>query len=71
MISCLKDVLESRHCYTEFICKKCEKLEKNVKCWADVLTEKEHVININTIPFPYEHICVLSGIEIMKKKFEG
>ena len=44
---------------------------KNVKCWADVLTEKEYVIDVDTIPFSYEHICVLSGIEIMKKEFEG
>ena len=33
--------------------------------------EKEYVIDIDTIPFPYKHICVLSGIEIMKKEFEG
>ena len=28
----------------QFICKKCEKLKKNAKCWADVLAEKEYVI---------------------------
>ena len=33
--------------------------------------EKEYVIDIDTIPFPYRHICVLSGIEIMKKEIEG
>ena len=42
----------------------------NAKCWANVLTEKEYVIDVDTIHFPYEHIYVLSGIEIMKK-FEG
>ena len=26
---------------------------------------------VDTIPFPYEHICVISGIEIMKKELEG
>ena len=26
---------------------------------------------VDTIHFPYEHICVLSGIEIMRKEFEG
>ena len=46
-------------------------LKKNVKCWADVFTEKEYVIDVDTIPFPYDHICVISGIEIMKKEFEG
>ena len=46
-------------------------LKKNVKCWVDVFTEKEYVIDVDTIPFPYEHICVISGIEIMKKEFEG
>ena len=59
------------HCYSQYICKKSEKLKKNAKCWPDVLTEKEYVIDVNTIIFPYEHICVLSGIEIMKKEFEG
>ena len=44
-------------------------LKKNVKCWADVFTEKEYVIDVDMIPFPYEHICVISGIEIMKKEF--
>ena len=42
----------------------------NAKCWADVLAEKEYVIDVDTIHFPHEHIYVLSGIEIMKK-FEG
>ena len=55
----------------QFICNKCKKLKKNVKCWADVFTEKEYVIDVDTIPFPYEHICVISGIEIMKKEFDG
>ena len=43
-------------------------LKKNVKCLANVFTEKEYV---DTIPFPYKHICVISGIEIMKKEFDG
>ena len=47
-----------------------KKIKKNAKCWADVLAEKEYVIDVETIHFPFEHICVLSGIEIMKK-FEG
>ena len=55
----------------QFICKKCEKLKKNVKCWADVLEEKEYVLDVDTIPFPHDHICVLSGIELLKKEFEG
>ena len=55
----------------QFICKKCEKLKKNVKCWADVLAEKEYVLDVDTIPFPHDHICVLSGIELMKKEFKG
>ena len=42
--------------------------KKNVKCWADVFTEKEYVIDVDTM---YEHICVISGIEIIKKEFEG
>ena len=48
-----------------------QNLKKNVKFWANVFTEKEYVIDVDTIPFPYEHICVISGIEIMKKEFEG
>jgi hypothetical protein len=28
-------------------------------------------IDVDTIPFPYEHICVISGIEIMNKEFKG
>ena len=43
----------------------------NVKCWADVLEEKNYVLDVDTIPFPYDDICVLSGIKIMKKEFEG
>ena len=31
----------------------------------------EYIIDVDTIHFPYEHICVLSGIEIMRKEFEG
>ena len=53
----------------QFICKKCKKIEEDVKCWADVLAEKEYIIDFDTIHFPYEHICVLSGIEIMRKEF--
>ena len=56
----------------QFICKNCKKLKKNVKCWADVLAEKNIcIIDVDTIHFPYEYICVLSGIEIMRKEFEG
>ena len=55
----------------QFICKKCKKLKKNAKCWANVLAEKEYVIDVDKIHFPYEHISVLSGIEIMRKEFEG
>ena len=33
----------------EFICKKCEKLKKNVKCLADLLAEKEYVIDVDTM----------------------
>ena len=28
-------------------------------------------IDVDIIPFPYEHICVISGIEIMNKEFKG
>ena len=59
------------HCYTQFICKKVQNLKKNVQCWVDVLTEKEYIIDVDTIPFPYEHICVISGIEILKKNLVG
>ena len=55
----------------QIICKKCKKLKKNVKCCANVLTEKEYIIDVDTIHFPYEHICVLSGIEMMRKEFKG
>ena len=48
-----------------------QNLKKNIKCWANVFTEKEYVFDVDTIHFPYEHICVISGIEIMKKEFEG
>jgi hypothetical protein len=36
-----------------------------------VLAEKEYIIDVDTTHFPYEYICVLSGIEIMRKEFEG
>ena len=65
IIFCIKILIRAK-----FICKKCEKLKTNAKCWADVLAEKEYVIDVDTIPFPYELICVLSGIEIMKEEFE-
>ena len=38
---------------------------------ADVLDEKNYILDVDTIPFPYDHICVLSGIEVMTKEFEG